>query len=975
MCLLRRGALMAELVVAKSESAVRFGVLGPLLVVDGSGAARAVSAAKQRIVLAALLLGSGRMVSAGELAEALWDISPSPNAPAVMRTYVMRLRRVLGPVGARIAGRSPGWTVELRGPEEFDLAEVDNLRRAAQAAAGTGEWQQASSLLARALSLWRGEPLIDVPSFVLVGREAGRLAELRLQLAEARIDADLRLGRHSELVPELRRLVAEHPLREHIRVQLMLACYGCGQQAAALEVYRDARTKLAEELGVEPGGELRDMHQKMLAGNADLAVPASRECMTCAAEELLIVPRQLPAAPRHFVGRRSELESLARLADDAGEGVVVAVSGMGGVGKTTLALHWAHQVAAGFPDGQLYADLGGFGPSETPVEPALALHGFLDALGVPAERIPCSPDARAALFRSLVAGQRVLMLLDNARSTEQVRPLLPGSPGCLVLVTSRTRLAGLAVGANAELVSLGALSEQEAGDLLAVRLGASRVAGEPEAVTEVIGLCARLPLAVAIAAARAAAYPELPLAALAAELRDAARRLDVLDAGDAASSVRGVLSWSYQQLGELAARMLRLLSAHPGPGITAAAAASMAGVPLGQARHALRALAAANLVTEYLPGRYGLHDLLRAFAAEQAQAAGHAKDHRAAVRRMLDHYLHTANASSLIALWQRDPITLATSAPGVSPERFAAMDQALAWFDAERAVLVKVVGQAAETGFDAQAWQLAWSLAVFFRMRGHWHDLVVTQRVALAAARRLRDQDAQARVHWELGLAIAEAGRFREAHSHLGRALALYQVLGDQDGQARAHISIGLVLARQGRDREALESTLAALHPPSAGTQPPGKTITRMTRAITLNNLGCYHARLGELAQGRTRCEQALQLFLDIGNPYGQGITLESLGDIYHQFGDHDRAIAHYRLAADHYRQAGDLYSLARTLALLGDTCQAVADTAGAHDARQQAIHILDGMHHPNADQTRARLRQLQASAATSGNSRWDSIL
>ena len=807
---------MAGLVAGESDGAVRFGVLGPLLAVDNSGAARAVPAAKQRIVLAALLLGSGRVVSAGELSEALWDASPPPNAPAVMRTYVTRLRRVLGPAGARIAGRSPGWAVELRGAEEFDLAEVGDLWRAARAAAGAGEWRRVSSVLARALGLWRGEPLADVPSVVLGGREGGRLAELRLQLTEARIDADLRLGRHGELVAELRRLVAEQPLREHIRVQLMLACYGCGQQAAALEVYRDARARLAEELGVEPGRELRDMHQKMLAGSVDLVVPASSEVMGRAREQVLAVPRQLPAAPRHFVGRRPELERLARLAGAAGGGVVVAVSGMAGVGKTALALHWAHRVAAGFPGGQLYADLGGFGPSGTPVEPSAALDGFLDALGVPAERIPESLGARAALFRSLVAGRRVLVVLDNARDVGQVRPLLPGSPGCLALVTSRARLAALAVSGNAELVALEALSEQEARQLLAVRLGASRVASEPDAVREVIGLCARLPLAVAIAAARAVAHPQLPLAALAAELRDSARRLDVLDAGDAVTSVRAVMSWSYQQLAESPARMLRLLSVHPGPGITAAAAASMAGIPLGQARHALHVLSAANLVTESSSGRYALNDLLRAFAAEQAHAAGHTDHYRAAIRRMLDHYLHSVNAARLMPVRERDPIALAAPQPGVAPECFASRDQGLAWLDAECAVLVKVTAQASETGFDAHAWHLARKLAVFFRMRGYWHDLVTTQCVALAAARRLHDQNAQARVHSELGSAIALAGRFRQAHFHPGRALERYQTLGDHDGQARVRISIGQGMERQGRDREALDGTLATLRPPPA---------------------------------------------------------------------------------------------------------------------------------------------------------------
>jgi DNA-binding SARP family transcriptional activator/tetratricopeptide (TPR) repeat protein len=323
---LRRGGLMADPAAAEPEAAVRFGVLGPLQVVDGAGAAREVPAAKQRVVLAALLLGSGRMVSAASLAEAMWDASPPPNAPAVMRTYVARLRRVLGPVGTRIVGQPSGWAVELHSPEEFDLAEVDDLWRAAQGVAGAGEWGQVSSLLSRALSLWRGEPLIDVPSAALDRREAGRLAELRLQLAEARIDADLCLGRHGELVAELRRLAAEHPLREHIRVQLMLACYRCGHQGSALEVYRDARRTLAEELGVEPGRELREVHQKILAADPDLTAAAAAPGR--------VVPCPLPARPPQFTGHTDEVKVEPGLLDEVGDAAGTAViSAAGGPGE------------------------------------------------------------------------------------------------------------------------------------------------------------------------------------------------------------------------------------------------------------------------------------------------------------------------------------------------------------------------------------------------------------------------------------------------------------------------------------------------------------------------------------------------------------------------------------------------------------------------------------------------------------------
>jgi tetratricopeptide (TPR) repeat protein len=673
----------------------------------------------------------------------------------------------------------------------------------------------------------------------------------------------------------------------------------------------------------------------------------------------LMVPRQLPIVPGHFVGRRAEMATLAKILSRTGKvrgDVVAAVTGMPGVGKTTLVLHWAHRVARAFPDGQLYTDLGGFGPSGTPVDPAAALHGFLDSLGVAAERIPRSSQARTGLYRSLLSERRMLIVLDNARDAEQVLPLLPNSPGCLVLVTSRARLAGLLPDGHAGQLSLDVLSEEEARELLAARLGPDRVAREPDAASELLGLCACLPLAVAIAAARAQAYPELPLAGLAVELGDAARQLDGLTAEDTSVSIRAVMSWSYQQLAELPARMLRSLAAHPGPGITAAAAASMAGIPLSQARLTLRTLAAANLVTEYAPGRYALHDLLRAFAAEQAQAAEHADDHRAATRRMLDHYLRTSNAADLITSWERGPIDLAAPQPGVSPEGFTTRNQALAWFDAERAVLVRVTRRAAEAGLHEHAWQLARSLAAFFRLRGHWHDLVATQRIGLAAARRLGDEGAQARAHCELGFAMGQGSQFDQAHGHLEQALKLYQALGDQQGEVRARIGAGEILSWQGRDREAIASTRAALC--GASTE---KAINLNAQATALNDLGWYHARLGEFEQARAQCRHALELYRRDGSQYGQGITLDSLAYICHQSGDHAQAIVHYRLAVGHLRLAGALHAAADVLVRLADACQAVGDAGAAEDAWQQAMQILDGMQHPGAREALTRLRRFRS--------------
>jgi transcriptional regulator with XRE-family HTH domain/tetratricopeptide (TPR) repeat protein len=672
-----------------------------------------------------------------------------------------------------------------------------------------------------------------------------------------------------------------------------------------------------------------------------------------APRRLLTVPRQLPAPPRLFIGRRSELEALASLPGETLAGSVSVISGMAGVGKTALALTWAHRAAGRFPDGQLYVDLCGFSPSASPVKPADALYGILESLGAARERIPRGLDARAGLYRSLVADRRVLVVLDNARDAEQVRPLLLSSPGCRVLITSRSRLAGLAVSGNAKLLPLDVLSEDEAHELLTAWAGARRAAAEPRAVDELVRLCAGLPLALAITAARAVAYPEVPLSGLTTELGDAASRLDALEAGDPATSVRAVLSWSYRHLEELPARMLPLLSLHPGPGITVAAAASLAGISSSQAWHALRALAGANLLTEHLPGRYALHDLLRAFAAERAEAAGEVEDHRAVICRMLDHYVHTASNADLMTSWDREPVTLAEPRLGVSPETFVASGQALSWFCAERAVLVKVTGQAAQAGFDAHACHLAWSLAGFFSLQGHWHDQIAVQRIALRAARRLGDQTAQARAHCELGFALGEGGQFRQAHPHLERALKLYQDRGDQQGQSWVHIRTGEVLSWQGRDREALASTTAAL-----SSSPAGEAISQRQQALALGDLGWYHARLGELDQARARCTAALQLYRDAGSRFGEAITLDSLAYVDDQAGDHARAVTRARFAADQLRQIGALVVAAQVLSRLGDSCQTAGETAAARAAWQEAIQILDGVQNPNARETLAKLRQ-----------------
>jgi DNA-binding SARP family transcriptional activator/tetratricopeptide (TPR) repeat protein len=981
-----------ELVVAGPEAGLRFGLLGPLQVVDGADAVRVVSAAKQRIVLAALLLGGGAVVSASGLAEALWDASPPPNAATVMRTYVARLRHALGPAGARIVGRPSGWAVELRCAEELDVAEVDWLSRAAREAAGAGEWLRASSLLDRALSMWRGEPLADVPSAALARREVERFGELRIQLTETRIDADLRLGRHGDLVPELRRLAAEHPMREHIRAQLMLACYRCGHQAAALEVYRDARSTLAGELGVEPGHELHDLHQRILTADPDLAVGAavirqgaagglsgsSSSQVAGETAELkmparwmngpdavprmpaggevepppvpAVMPRQLPGQVRHFVGRAGELERLSALAEEAADSgaavVISAIGGMAGVGKTALAVHWAHQVAHRYTDGQLYVNLRGFDPSGQPLPAAEPIVGFLQALGVHPGQIPAELDARAGLYRSLLAGKRMLILLDNARDAAQVRPLLPGSPGCLVIVTSRSQLAGLAAADGAQMLTLDLLSDDDAAGLFAARVGQRRAAAEPAAVAGLTRLCARLPLALTIAAARAAARPAYPLTALAAELGEAGERLDALDAGEPAASVRAVFSWSYQNLSPLAARLFRLLGVYPGPDISAAAAASLMGLPPPQARSALQELTATSLLNEHSPGRYLFHDLLRCYATELASSAEGDNEERQAISRILDHYLHTA--TELVAgSWRA--LELAAPQPGVTPEAVGC-DEDLAWFDAEHNNLLRLTGQAAASGFDAHAWKLAWTMTDFLDRRGYWDDWADAQQTALAAAYRLGDRAGQARAHNSLGQASIQLRRYHDGHAHLRRALHLYTLLEDREGQAHVHLCRCVASDWQQHYPEALASARQALDLLGPNGSPDLK-------ATALNNVGYCHALIGDYHEALIWCQQARDLWQELGVRFGEADAWDSIAYAHQRLGHYSQAIDCYKRAQRLH--SGNRYRYARHTGRLGDAYQETGNTAAAKDAWQQALAILDELHHADAAQVRAKLNSL----------------
>jgi tetratricopeptide (TPR) repeat protein len=704
------------------------------------------------------------------------------------------------------------------------------------------------------------------------------------------------------------------------------------------------------------------LHRQILAADSELLLAAGAEPSGAASTTLSppapVVPRQLPAATRHFAGRAEALEALRALAAEAAEAshatVISVIGGTAGIGKTTLALHFAHQVAGRFPDGQLYVNLRGFDPAGPQMTSVEAVRLFLDALAVPAARIPAGLDAQAGLYRSLLVGKRMLVLLDNARDVDQVRPLLPASPGCLVIVTSRSQLTSLVATEGASPLTLDVLTDAEAQELLRRCLGPARVADDPSAAGTLIELCARLPLALSIAAARTHSQPWLSLAALTADLRDARSRLDALDAGHATANVRTVLSWSYKQLDPTAARLFRLLGLHAGPDISAPAAASLAGLPLDEGRRGLGELTRAHLLAEHVPGRFSCHDLLRAYAAELTQSADSEAERRAATGRMLDHYLHTAHSAAMQARSINSPLMLAALQPGVEPERISDAGQALAWFEAEHRVLMTATGRAMEAGFDTHVWQLAWALSDFFDMRGRWHDWAVTEQIALAATQRLGDRGAQASAHQRFGYASGRIGRFEDAHAHLGLALSIHNERGDHVGQAYVHNSLAITLSYQGRHGEALGHARQSVESYTAAGDRPGQ-------AQALNSVGWLSAVVGDHQQAISYCEQSLDLFHDLGSQEGEASALDSLGHAHHQAGHYDEATACYQQALELHRAAGSRWGAGDTLGHLGDTCHAAGKPEEARTFWEEALAILADLHAPEADQIRAKLRDLGA--------------
>ncbi|MEU2034333.1 ATP-binding protein [Nocardia amamiensis] len=677
----------------------------------------------------------------------------------------------------------------------------------------------------------------------------------------------------------------------------------------------------------------------------------------------LSVPRQLPVYTPHFVGRSEELRRLTALLDTAADGVPVvisAINGTAGIGKTALAVHWAHQVADRFRDGQLYVNLRGFDPTGIPMAPAEAIRGFLDAFGVAPEQMPVGTDAQTALYRRLVSGRKMLLVLDNARDSDQVRPLLPDTASCRVVITSRNQLADLITHHGARPITLDVLHTDDATALLARRVGHDRVIAELDVHTDLIEQCARLPLALSIVAARAALNPRVPLWILMGELRDEQTRLDALDAGHPTTNVRAVFSWSYRQLSRPAARMFRLLGLHPGPDISVPAAASLAGVGPRQVRQLLTELARTHLVAQNDEGRFGFHDLLRAYATELAHTHDNAAERRTAQQRVLDHYLHTAYTAAVLMYPRVQPSTPPPALDGVAAEQVADSTAALAWFQAEHAVLLAVLRLAVTTGLDSHGSRLPHMLVEFFQRKVHWHDWATTQNIALTTAQRSSDTAGQAQAHLGLGRVRSFLGNDVEAENHLRQALALFRSAGDQTGEAHTYREYSVLYEFQNCHVDALRSSKQALRLYRASGDRPGQ-------AMALNNIGWFHSLLGNYQQAVSYGRRALALNQELGSRRSESHTLDSLGYAFHHLGDHARAIAHYQRSLAVGRQLGDRPHDAAVLAHLGDAYHAAGDPQTARDAWQQALDILDSLGvarraslgSPDAEEIRAKLAEL----------------
>jgi DNA-binding SARP family transcriptional activator/Tfp pilus assembly protein PilF len=904
---------------------LQFEVLGPLTVL-ADGTEVVVRSRQQRALLAGLLLRANREVPAHTLIDWVWDGTP-PNPAggrAALHTRVARLRRVLGDPPC-LHTTAAGYRIDV-GPDELDLLRVRQLAEAGRAASVAGDPVAAAREFGAAAALWRDDPLSDVDSEVLHAEEVTPLLVWRADLLHRWVDASLVAGRTDEAISGLRELTRTDPFNEQIWSTLVLTLHRAGRQTDATKAYDQVVELLSDQLGVEPGPLLKQAHQEILVGGRDRPFR---------------VPAQLPPDVTRFQGRVEELAELDRLLAEPADAVtVVAVDGMAGIGKTALVIHWAHRVRDHFPDGQLYLNLRGHGP-HGPVEPRSALGTLLLSLGMPPERLPADIDARTAMFRTELAGRRILMVLDNAHDAEQVRPLLPGT-SAVVLVTGRNRLRGLTVD-GARPLRLGGLGETGGLALLNGIAGASRVVAEPDAAADVIRRCGGLPLAIRIIAERVARYPTAPLREFADELAE--HSLGGFDLGD--DDLRSIFDASYRDLAPEAADLFRLLGVAPGTDIGVAAATALAGRPARQTRSLLAALVGANLLEERRPGRFELHDLLRDYAIELGDGST-----RPALRRFLSWCLHsTAAAEHRCDPIRTSPVSPPDPEPGVAPMEFADSAVALRWFEVERPALVAAVELAAANEWWDLAYGIVWPMWRLLENSGGKDDAVIVTEIGVTAGEHLGDPTAHGAAYNLLATAYRATHRPDEALACFHRAVEISKATGAHRFRAVALNNMGNLLKDELRHDEAVAALTEALTTSRELADAYGEV-------QILGNLTDALREAGRHDEALRTAHEALA-----HNQENDTIVLGQIGDVHLDREEYDQAIEYYIEALKGEPRTRGLKHEAHIHTGLGHARRGKGDLAGARSSWEQALSILDRI--GEADSPKAKALHVALTEAT----------
>ncbi|MEU4387707.1 tetratricopeptide repeat protein [Promicromonospora sp. NPDC023805] len=950
--------------------------------------------ARQRAVLAALLVEPGVPLSSDQLVERVWGTTAPRSARQTLHSYISRLRSVLGAAGGPVpTRRSGGYVLEV------DAAAVDlHHFRALITQARCAADDTAESLWQDAMALWQGQPFFDLDSEWL----RSLCVTLEAELQAARLDHHdllLRRGEHARILPDVAAAAETHPLDERLAGQLMLALYRCGRQSDALAHFRLVQERLADELGSDPGSALCDLHQRILRHDPELATPltpsastpvapsgsrtgsAARRTSTAASTasaEPSHRPAQLPLDVAGFTGRADGLRRLDKLLlpDVANNRAIrrveiAAIRGTAGVGKTALAVHWAHRVADRFPDGQLYVNLRGYDPDQ-PMRPTDALARFLVTLGVPERDIPLDGDERAARYRTELAGRRMLIVLDNAGDVAQVRPLLPGSGSSTVVVTSRDSLAGLVAVHGAHQVDLDLFPTVEAVDLLHRMIG-SRVEAEPDAAATLAEQCARLPLALRVAAVLATSRPDRPLAETVADLADRQERLELLDpGGDPYAAVHAVLSWSIQHLPEQVARTFRRLGLHPGPDLDQYVAAALTGLAPNAARRVLESLVSAHLLHRVGVGRYGMHDLLRAYATHLTVTEDTDGDRGSAAQRLLAYYEAAAvSATDTLypaeASFRPDANTLGVRTPDLTRP-----DVARAWLETERFCVIATAEHAAEHDLSGYVVGLT---RILHRYLGDTHltDLLTINGHALRTAERAGDLAGQAHALRQVSVGYTRVTKYGTATDHLQRALALFRQLGDAGGEALALSGRGIISCRLGNYDDALDDHHQAVALSRQGGDHLGEAVAlinlgiveerigdyaeaaeiehqalaivrelgaRNCEAVVLNNLANAELELERYSLAINHAQQSLAIIEELGSRMNRAHTLDTLGMLHLRLGEPGPAGECFRQAVAHYKDIGERNDLACSLNGLGEVAQVTGDPAAALSYHTEALAV-----------------------------------